>query len=84
VDEDGEAQVLRFGEMHYAEWVEILHSFVPPGGAIVDLTSGSGSLGLAALRLKRQAILVEKDPSIVEPATVRLKCFLQYLIGLLG
>ena len=42
--------------------VELLGLFTSPGDLVLDPYAGSGSTGIAALRLGRRAILIEKDP----------------------
>lgn len=42
------------------EW--LLETYSPKGGFVVDLSCGSGSLGIAAIQTDRPCLLIEKDP----------------------
>lgn len=52
--------------------MEQLVQAVPPGGVILDPFMGSGSTGVAALKMGRSFIGVEKDRHYFEVATARL------------
>lgn len=45
---------------------DLVRLTVPPGGLVVDPFAGSGSLGEAAAALGRRALLIERDPALVE------------------
>ena len=42
--------------------IELVSLFTDPGDLILDPFAGSGTTGIAALRLGRRVILIEKDP----------------------
>ncbi len=68
----------RTQENHMAEWIEIIHRFVPPGGTIWDPTCGAMTSGMAALRLSRACIMTDRDAPLVEAAEMRLKYYWQW------
>jgi site-specific DNA-methyltransferase (adenine-specific) len=45
----------------------------PPGGVVLDPFAGSGTTGVAALRLGRRAILIEKSPEYAAIARDRMR-----------
>lgn len=47
--------------------------FCPPGGSVLDPFGGSGTTGLVAQRLGRDAILCELNPEYVAIATARVR-----------
>lgn len=60
-------------EKPIALMVELIKDFTMPGDVILDPFMGSGSTGVAALRLGRQFIGIEKDPKYFQIAEERLK-----------
>jgi site-specific DNA-methyltransferase (adenine-specific) len=75
--------VLQVRSMHYEavhptqkpeELVRILvETSCPPGGAIFDPFAGSGTTGLVAQRLNRNAVLCELNPEYVKIAEARIR-----------
>lgn len=53
--------------------LELVELFTDPDELILDPFAGSGTTGVAALRLGRRAILIEKDPKYAALATERMK-----------
>ena len=47
--------------------------FSDPGETVLDATAGSGTTGVAAKRLGRKAILIERDEKHCESAATRLE-----------
>jgi len=47
--------------------------FSEPGEIVLDATAGSGTTGVAAKRLGRHAILIERDEKHCESAATRLE-----------
>ncbi len=57
------------------EWImlETLEAFTDPGELVLDPFAGSGTTGVACLRLGRRFIGIEKDPKYAEVARERLR-----------
>jgi site-specific DNA-methyltransferase (adenine-specific) len=53
--------------------LELIELFTDPGDLILDPFAGSGTTGVAALRLGRRVILIEKDPSHAATARDRMR-----------
>jgi len=51
---------------------ELVSLFTDPDDVILDPFAGSGTTGVAALRLGRRAILIEKDPAFAMIAVERM------------
>ena len=84
LDGDGEettvrTTIWRTEENHMGEWLEIINRYVPPGGTFWDPTCGTGTSGLAAMRLGRKAILTDRDTSLVRAAEFRLKYYFAWM-----
>lgn len=62
--------------------VELVGLFADPGEVILDPYAGSGTTGVAAIRLGRRAILVERDPAHAE--TARRRCEEAEAVGPIG
>ena len=52
--------------------VEIINKFTHPGDVILDPFMGSGSTGVAAIRLGRRFIGIEQDQRFFDIATMRI------------
>lgn len=52
--------------------LELVELFTDPGDVILDPYAGSGTTAVAALRLGRRCICVEKDPAYAEAAAKRI------------
>lgn len=68
----------RFDRVHTAQkplelMLDLVASFTSPGDVILDPFAGSGTTGVAALRLGRRAILIERDPAIAAVAVERMQ-----------
>ena len=59
--------------------LELVELFTDPGDVVLDPFAGSGTTGVACLRLGRRAILIEKDPKYAAIARERLKAEAQGL-----
>ena len=68
----------RTGEVHIAENVEIQWMLGNPKLPTLDCTAGTCSGALAAMRLNRSCVLIEKDGTILADAIARMKFFLQH------
>ena len=55
------------------EIIEIIHRYVRPGGLIWDVTCGTMTTGLAAMRLGRPCIMTDRDGDLVKAAELRLE-----------
>jgi hypothetical protein len=55
-----------------AELSQIIETFCPPNGIVLDPMAGSGTTLAAAKRLNRKAIGIEKDPTTFEKMKGRL------------
>lgn len=53
--------------------LELIQDFTDPGEVILDPFAGSGTTGVAALRLGRRAILIERDPKYAAIARQRME-----------
>lgn len=51
----------------------LVELFTDPGEVVLDATAGSGTTGVAAKRLGRKAILIERDETHCESAATRLE-----------
>lgn len=66
-----------YREAHFATFPEALcetpiKAGCPPGGVVLDPFGGSGTVGVVALKLGRNYILIEQNPEYVEMANKRL------------
>lgn len=66
-----------FKEAHFATFppnliVPLIKAGCPDGGVVLDPFGGSGTVGLVAARLKRDAVLIERNPEYVEMARRRI------------
>ena len=52
--------------------VELLETFTNPGDLVVDFTMGSGSTGVACLKMGRRFVGIEKAPNHFETAQSRI------------
>jgi site-specific DNA-methyltransferase (adenine-specific) len=52
--------------------LELVEDFTDPDDLILDPFAGSGTTGVAALRLGRRCILIEKDPKYAQIARDRM------------
>lgn len=52
--------------------LELVRCFTDPGEVVLDITAGSGTTGVAAIRLGRRAILVEREERHARTAAERL------------
>ena len=53
--------------------LELVSLFTSPGDLILDPFAGSGTTGVAALRLGRRCILIEKDPKYAALCVERMR-----------
>lgn len=53
--------------------LDLVRLFTDPGEVILDCFAGSGTTGVAALRLGRRAILIERDPKYAAIARQRME-----------
>ena len=70
-------EIVRGARLHKTEkplplMLEILGDFTDPDDLILDPFCGAGTTGVAALKLGRRAILIEKDPKYAEIARQRM------------
>lgn len=56
-----------------AAWTWLVRSTTEPGHAILDPFAGSGTTGVAALRLGRSVILIEREPKWAELCRERMR-----------
>ena len=61
---------------------ELIRVTVPPGGVVVDPFAGSGTTGIAALNIGRQAILIERSRGFCDVAERRMAQELQTVLPL--
>jgi DNA modification methylase len=71
--EAGLSSPLRPGQkpVHLMEMLVLL--FTQPGDLIVDLTAGTGSTGVAAIKWGRKFLGIDKDPGVVSAMKLRLE-----------
>lgn len=66
-------------EVHMFEMCDLIQLFAPFNSIVVDSTAGSCSTAMAALRMGRKCICVEKDKHLVDLARKRLELCYQIL-----
>ena len=69
----------RTQENHMAEWLEIIWMYVPRNGLICDLTAGTCTSALAAMRLNHPIIVNDVDGDLLDVAVIRLKYYAAWL-----
>lgn len=60
--------------------MQLVHQFTDPGDLILDPTAGSGTTGVAAKRLGRRSILIERQESHCASAAARLGAEMPQLV----
>ena len=62
-----------------SEALELIHQYCPPQGLVLDMFAGTMKIGMAALRLNRRSLNIERDRDCFELARCRLKQFYLYM-----